>query len=224
MWSWLTLELPPSLEPKAAFAMRILIAEDDLTSRTMLAEILRRHHHEVVEAAEGAAALALLQAPAAPALAILDWMMPKLDGLEVVRQVRAQPAKQPPYLIMLTSKGEKANIIHGLGSGANDYIAKPFDAAELLARIDVGRRMVELQAELVARNEELHLALAQIKTLRGIVPICATCKKIRDDRGFWDRLEAFIGKHTEATFSHGICPECEQKALQELDAQFPERP
>lgn len=201
--------------------MLILIAEDDLISRCLLAELLQRNGHEVIAATDGAAALAQLQQSSAPKMAILDWMMPVMDGLEVARQVRARPTDQPPYLIMLTSKGEKANVIQGLAVGANDYVSKPFDAGELLARIEVGRRLVELQAALVASNEELRQALDQIKTLRGIVPICASCKKIRDDQGYWEKLEGFISKHTEATFSHGICPECEQKMLRDFEAQFP---
>ena len=189
--------------------MRILIAEDDLTSRTMLAGVLNKGGHEVVETQEGAAAWAALQQPDAPRLAILDWMMPELDGPEVVRRVRALPAtNQPPYLILLTTKGDKADIIAGLKDGANDYLVKPFDPGELHARVEVGRRMLEIQAALAAKIEELRLALDQIKTLRGIVPICANCKKIRDDKGYWSQVEAYVSQHSEARFSHGICPDC----------------
>ena len=188
--------------------MRILIAEDDTTSRIVLAGVLKKSGFDVVETGDGAAAWAALQQPDAPALAILDWMMPELAGPEVVRRVRALPTDQPPYLIILTSKGEKADIIAGLEAGANDYLAKPFDAGELRARVEVGRRMVELQAMLAAKVEELRQAFVQIKTLRGIVPICASCKKIRDDRGFWNQVEVYVRKHTEASFTHSCCPDC----------------
>lgn len=191
--------------------MRILIAEDDVTSRSVLAAVLGKNGHEVVETVDGSAAWEVLRQPGAPPLAILDWMMPGMDGLEVVRRVRALPTDQAPYLIMLTVKGEKIDIVAGLAAGANDYLAKPFDPGELSARVEVGRRMLDLQAALVARAEELRQALEQIKTLRGIVPICASCKKIRDDRGFWNRVEVYVAEHTEAEFSHGICPDCAER-------------
>ena len=188
--------------------MRILIADDDLTSRTMLAGVLQQNGHVVLHAVNGAAAWAALQQPDAPALVILDWMMPEMDGLDVVRHVRAVHTDRPPYIIMLTTRDKKADIITGLNAGANDYLAKPFDPGELRTRVEVGRRMLELQDTLAAKIEELHLALNQIKTLRGILPICAKCKKIRDDQGCWKQVEVYVRDRTEANFSHGFCPEC----------------
>jgi diguanylate cyclase (GGDEF)-like protein len=135
--------------------MRILIADDDLTSRMLLAGVLRRHGYEVVETLDGIAALAAMQGPDAPRLAILDWVMPGLDGLQVVEQLRARPTERPPYLIMLTARGGKADLIRGLDSGANDYLAKPFDPGELRARIEVGRRMVEIQDALLESRATL---------------------------------------------------------------------
>ncbi len=188
--------------------MRILIAEDDLTSRNIIQAVLQKSGHEVVSTVNGAEAWTILQREDAPRLAILDWMMPEMDGLEVVRRVRALQSDQPPYLIMLTTRGEKANIIAGLDAGANDYLAKPFDASELRARVEVGRRMVEMQVVLANRIAELRQALDQVNTLRGIVPICANCKKIRNDEGYWQQVEVYVRDHTDAEFSHGICPEC----------------
>lgn len=188
--------------------MRILIAEDDVTSRTVLAGVLKKEGHEVVTVVNGAEAWEALQQPDAPVLAILDWMMPKMDGPEVVRRVRELPSKRPPYIIILTAKGEKVDVVAGLDAGANDYLSKPFDPGELRARVGVGRRMVEMQDSLAAKIEELWQALDQIKTLRGIVPICAGCKRIRDDQGYWTQVEAYVRDHTEAQFSHGLCPHC----------------
>jgi phosphoserine phosphatase RsbU/P len=196
--------------------VKILIADDDFTSRTILAGVLKKAGHEVMETADGRQAWEELKKPGAPELAILDWMMPELDGPEVVRRVRAVQTDRPPYIIMLTTKDEKADIIAGLEAGANDYLAKPFDAGELRARVGVGRRMVEMQEALAAKVVELRRALDQIKTLRGIVPICASCKKIRDDRGYWNQVEVYVSDHTEAEFSHGICPECAKKLYPEL--------
>ena len=188
--------------------MKILIAEDDFTSRSVLVGVLKKLGHEIVEVSNGLAAWEAMRHPNAPRLAVIDWMMPEMDGPEVVRRIRTIASDQPPYLIMLTTKNEKADIIAGLGAGANDYLTKPFDSGELRARVEVGRRMVEMQAALAARMEELHQAFDQIKTLRGIVPICAGCKKIRDDQGYWDQVEVYVSNHTEAQFSHGICPDC----------------
>lgn len=188
--------------------MHILIAEDDLTSRTILAGMLKKDGHTVTATVNGAEAWQVLQQPGAPSLVILDWMMPELDGPAVVNLVRTRETERPPYLIMLTTKGEKADIVAGLKAGANDYLAKPFDPGELRARIEVGRRMIEMQIALADKIEELRLALDQIKTLRGIVPICARCKMIRDDKGYWNQVEVYVHKHTEATFSHGVCPGC----------------
>jgi sigma-B regulation protein RsbU (phosphoserine phosphatase) len=203
--------------------MRILIAEDDCTSRTMLAAILGKQGYEVIEAVNGVAALEALQQPEAPRLAILDWLMPEMDGLEVIRRIRALQTANTQYLIMLTSMGAKNDIIKGLDAGANDYLTKPFDPDELQARIEVGRRMVELQDELIKSRallankvDELSLALEQIKTLRGIVPICSNCKKIRNDKGYWQQVEVYVHNHTEAEFTHGICPDCIQELYPDL--------
>lgn len=153
--------------------MRILIADDSRTSRSMLVKVLKKIGHEVVETTDGAEAWKELQKPDAPSLAILDWMMPKMDGLEVVRRVRSLQSQKPPYLIMLTSKADKADIVTGLNTGANDYLPKPFDHGELRARVEVGRRMLELQSELTeARNalayEASHDYLTGILNRRAI--------------------------------------------------------
>lgn len=196
--------------------MRILIAEDDATSRAVLAAVLKKGGHEVQETVDGAEAWAVLQQPGAPRMAILDWMMPKMDGVEVVRRARAAQDERPPYLIMLTAKGENTDIVTGLDAGADDYLTKPFDHRELSARVRVGQRVIEIQDALAAKITELGQALETIKTLRGIVPICAHCKKIRDDQGFWNHLESYVSQHTEAEFSHGFCPKCARELYPEF--------
>ena len=135
--------------------MRILIADDDVTSRLVLTGVLEKHGHEVVVTEDGAEAWEAMRQPDAPALAILDWMMPGLAGVDVCRRIRALQPDRPPYLIILTSRGGKADIVAGLEAGADDYLAKPFDPGELQARVDVGRRMIDLQARL----QEAHDAL-----------------------------------------------------------------
>ncbi len=140
--------------------MRILIADDDVTSRLVLAGVLRKHGHEVLETVDGEAAWTVMQSADAPRLAILDWVMPGLAGLEVCGRVRALGSDQPPYIILLTSMTEKADIVAGLEAGADDYLAKPFDVSELRARVDVGRRVIELQHRLLqARDALAHAAM-----------------------------------------------------------------
>jgi DNA-binding response OmpR family regulator len=124
--------------------MRILIAEDDGTSRTMLALVLKKVGHDVVAAADGTEAWRVLQEPDAPRVAILDWMMPGISGPDLVRKVRALGASPRPYLILLTTKTEPADIAMALAAGADDYIAKPFDPHELRARVLTGARTAGL--------------------------------------------------------------------------------
>ena len=195
--------------------MKILIAEDDLTSRKMLESVLETWGHDFESAADGNEAWQRLQEPEAPKLVILDWMMPEMDGVEICRRLREQERDReeptPTYIILLTVRTSKKDIVEGLDAGANDYVTKPFDANELRARVDVGRGVVELQVALAERVEQLQNALEHIETLRGILPICMYCHKIRDDEESWERLEKYIMEHSDAEFSHSICPECVEK-------------
>ena len=135
--------------------MKILVADDDLTTRLVLTGVLRKWGHEVVAAVDGTEAWETMQRVDAPMLAILDWMMPGLSGVEVCGLVRSLQSDQPPYLILLTSKGEKADVVAGLESGADDYLAKPFDPGELHARVNVGRRIIDLEARLLEARDAL---------------------------------------------------------------------
>ena len=197
--------------------MRVLIAEDDSTSRVLLSGALEKWGYDPLETADGNTAWSILGQPEAPLLVILDWVMPGMDGMEVLRRVRTLDTDHPPYVLILTSKQGKKDIIAALDAGANDYLVKPFDPDELRARVQVGRRMIELQEALTAKITELRRALDQIRTLRGIVPICMSCKKIRDDQGYWKQVEAYVRDHTEAEFSHGLCPECMKNMYPDFD-------
>lgn len=201
--------------------MRILIAEDDNTSRMVLASILSGEGYDVTSAEDGGAAWQLLQQPGAPSLAIVDLMMPGLDGLELVRRVRALPNSVPPYLIIVSTKDDKADVVAGLGAGANDYLTKPYDAGELRARIEVGRQLIEARIALNEKVEELELALKEVRTLKGIVPICASCKNVRDDQGYWNRVETYLNEHTEAEFSHAVCPDCMKRLYPQFKDEEP---
>lgn len=199
--------------------MRILVAEDDPVSRRVLEGILTRWGHDVVTVSDGAEAWEKLQDAAVPSFVILDWMMPGLDGVEVCRRFRALPHGGPAYVLLLTAKGEKADIVSGLDAGADDYVIKPFDREELRARLRVGERMLALRDALAKQVRDLEEALTQVKTLQGILPICCYCKKIRDDENYWLQVEAYISKHSRAQFSHGICPHCWESVVKpELDS------
>jgi DNA-binding response OmpR family regulator len=188
--------------------MPILIADDDAVARYMLESKLRRWGYEVTVIADGAAAWELLQQPAPPELAVLDWLMPEIEGPELCRRVRALERTVPTYLLLLTVKGAKEDIVTGLREGADDYLPKPFEWEELHARLQVGLRMVALQRHLARQLQELQESQRHVRVLQGLLPICGYCKKIRDLQNDWQHLESYIMAHSEARFSHSICPEC----------------
>jgi DNA-binding response OmpR family regulator len=195
--------------------MKILIAEDELICRTMLDDLLQGWGHEVIAVADGISAWEMLLSAEAPPVAILDWQMPGLDGVEVCRRVRQQPTMTPPYLLLLTSRQDTASVVTGLRCGADDYVSKPCDPEELRARIDVGIRMVTLQRSLNERIRELEGALAHIKQLQDILPICMYCKKVRNDQNYWQQVDVYLIEHTDMLLSHGICPECLPKIMEQ---------
>lgn len=140
--------------------MKILIAEDEPISRRLLEANLKKWGHEVIIAEDGAQAWEICQQNDAPHLAILDWMMPHIDGVDLCKRIRELPHGQLAYLILLTAKTEKHDIVEGLNAGANDYIAKPFNPDELQARIRVGQRVIDLQNRLIEAEQDRVLTQA----------------------------------------------------------------
>lgn len=191
--------------------MRLLIADDDPNTVNLLRKYLMLWNYEVVAASNGSEALDIINGKDPPQIVVLDWLMPDINGIEVIKKVRLRDAANPPYIILFTVRDEKGAIIEGLEAGANDYITKPFDKDEFRARIRVGERVVQLQNSLSDRIRQLQEAVSQIKSLRGIIPICSYCHKIRNDQKSWQQLEKYISEHSGAEFSHGICPECLKK-------------
>lgn len=198
--------------------MYALIADDDPVTAAVLGAALRRLNLEVVIAHDGAAAWDVLCGDRVPELAIVDWMMPKVDGLELCRRIRATPAHAHMYVILLTGRDSRADCVAGLQAGADDYLVKPFDPDELRARVNAGVRMLTLQTRLTEQIEALRETLARVKQLKGLLPICSYCKSIRTDDDYWQQLEGYLSEHSDARFSHGICPGCLVHASAELDA------
>jgi DNA-binding response OmpR family regulator len=190
---------------------RVLLAEDHYVSRHLLERNLQNWGFEVTTVEEGHSAAKILTSDEAPDLAILDWMMPGIDGVEVCRRVRDQTDRPYVYLILLTARSTKEEIAAGLDAGADDYVTKPFDPAELRARLLVGQRVVQLERTLKQRVTELQSALDDVKRLRQLIPICMYCKSVRDDRDYWRKIEEYIQTETGADVSHGICPACMEK-------------
>lgn len=199
--------------------MKILIAEDDAVSLHMLQATLVKWGHEVKAVTDGAQAWNALREPDAPQLAVLDWMMPELDGTEVCRRVRALKSNRVTYLLLLTAKGQKQDIVTGLQAGADDYVTKPFDREELKARLNTGIRIVELQNQLAARIQELEASLRREKQLKDLLPVCSYCNQIRDERDQWQSLESYLSEHSTAQFTHSICPSCRDRLRSEMVAR-----
>ena len=188
--------------------MKILIADDDVTSRLILRSIIQKWGFEVVAMSDGSEAWSVLQSDDAPLIALLDWEMPGIDGIELCRRVKALERINPIHVIILTGRGSKEDTVLGLDSGADDYITKPFSYSELRARIRVAERVTSIQLKLTRKINELADALEHVKHLQGIIPICMHCHKIRNDDEAWHRLEAYIEANSEAQFSHSVCPDC----------------
>jgi DNA-binding response OmpR family regulator len=204
--------------------VRILVADDDPIGRRLVESALGKSGHDVLVAPDGAEAWRILAAPDPPALAILDWMMPGLTGIEVCRKVREAVWPVEPYLIVLTSRGETIDVVTALQAGANDYVTKPFQIEELRARVSVGERIVTLQQQLSDRVRALEEALAHVHQLQGLIPICAWCRQVRNDGNFWEQVDSYLEKRSGLQFSHAICPACRKKESARVTKVRPRRP
>jgi DNA-binding response OmpR family regulator len=203
--------------------MQILVADDDPVQRKVTVRWLEQWGHAPRVEATGEAAWHALQDISGPCVAILDWMMPGMDGPEVCKRVRGATDMDPRYLLLVTAKNAQDDVVRGLEAGADDYVQKPFHPAELRARMETGIRLMDLQQRLAERVAELEAALADNRRLRRLIPICAYCKRIRSDEDYWTQLEKYLGRNLDLRFSHGICPSCYddvfERELGELGAE-----
>jgi len=191
--------------------VKVLVAEDDPLVRRAVRTLLTKWGYDVVTVRDGNEAWQVLQKDDAPELALLDWMMPEVDGIDVCRKVRQMPDHKPVYIILLTARGRKDDITDGFKAGADDYVIKPFEQEELRARVHAGARIVRLQSNLAHRLRELEDALSRVKQLHGLLPVCCYCKKVRDDQNYWHQVERYIAEHSEVEVSQSICPECHER-------------
>lgn len=178
--------------------MKILIAEDDAVSRLALHSALVRLGHEVSDARDGLEAAGLFRREYFPVV-VSDWVMPGLDGPGLCRAIRSGPHAKYTYVILVTILDARAHYVEGLDAGADDFVSKPVDWDALQARLRVAERILSLQEE--------------VKQLKGLLPTCMYCKKIRDDASVWVPIEQYLARRTEASFSHGVCPECLETRL-----------
>ena len=194
---------------------RLLLAEDDARYRRILSHYLASWGFAVTLAQDGLEARAVLTGDDAPAMALVDWMMPGLEGPEVCKQVRALADRPYTYIILLTAKADKGEVAAGFEAGADDYVTKPCDMIELRARLKVGTRMVTLERTLAQQVDTLQHALDHVRQLKELLPICAWCKRVRDDKDYWHSIEEYLHVHTGTDFTHGICPHCVEAMRQQ---------
>lgn len=178
--------------------MRILVVEDDPVSRRVMIAVLEQLKHSVSAAVDGLAGWEQFEL-GAPDVVITDWMMPRLSGIDLTRRIRAAARERYTYIILVTALTGKDRYFDGMEAGADDFLAKPVDRAELQVRLRVAERVLGLQST--------------VRQLEGLLPICSYCKKIRDEGQHWTQVEEYVSRKTEATFSHGICPDCYERHL-----------
>jgi phosphoserine phosphatase RsbU/P len=198
--------------------MRVLIADDDRVMTSILQRTLQGWDLDVIVARDGADAWSCIQRDPQISLAVLDWMMPGTDGPELCRRIRHEEAHAHLYVLLLTTRESRADLVAGLDAGADDYLVKPFDPEEFRVRFKAGMRVVTLQQRLSERVKQLEDAASQIKQLHGLLPICSYCKHVRNDKNYWEQVEDYVSEHSALQFSHGICPTCYDVVMARLDA------
>jgi len=192
--------------------LALLYVEDEPVTRSTIAAMLERQIQTVYQAGDGKAGLEAFKAHR-PEVVITDIRMPVMSGLDMAREIRALAPRT--HIIVTTAHNDTDFFLDAIDIGIDQYVLKPVSLDLLFAAIRKSQEILGLErvikfkdAEQKRLIKELQQALASIKTLSGLIPICASCKKIRDDQGYWNQLEAYISEHSDAEFSHGICPEC----------------
>ena len=184
--------------------MKVLMADDEAVTRAVLEATVRRFGHEPVMADDGEHAWDAFTEDVDIRVVLTDWLMPGLDGIELCRRIRRQHKREYTYVIVLTVKKEKSDYLESMEAGADDFMTKPFDPDELEARLRVAERILGLRKEL--------------DQLASLLPICAYCKNIQDERAQWISIEKYVTQRTDADLTHTICPSCyEQEVKPEME-------
>lgn len=216
--------------------MRVLIIDDVPINLSLLEGILQERDYEVASFPRGRLALAAMESNP-PDLVLLDVNMPEMSGFEVCVAMQQNPRLKEIPVLFLSAASEEADKVKGFQVGGMDYITKPFQLEEVLARVhthiqlahsrrDIAEKNQALEkvtAELREQNEALTKALSKIKVLKEFLPICSGCKKIRDDAGQWQDVDVYIRDHSDTTFTHGMCPGCFDRLYPELRDMKPGR-
>lgn len=207
--------------------MTILIVDDSATSRLVLSSLLdEAGYKDILQAGSPHAAFDILEKDSVPSvdLILMDIVMPGMDGITATKRLKSDERFRDIPIIMVTVRDEEESLAKAFDAGAIDFISKPANKVELRTRV---RSVLRLKQEIDNRKarerekeqliEELRDALSKVRMLSGLLPICSVCKKIRDDKGYWNQIESFLLQHTEAEFSHSYCPECARKICDELE-------
>lgn len=214
---------------------KLLIVDDIPENIKVLGNNLQRDGYVISFATNGEQAIDMAM-KRVPDLILLDIMMPGMDGYEVCQQLKREERTRQIPVIFITARTEKTDIVRGFEAGAVDYVTKPFNIAELTARVQThlelkqAKQIIQNQAEelawtnkrLMKKNQKLEQALAEIETLKGLLPICSNCKKIRksnsdaNQQTSWVSLEAYLHENTAIEVTHSICPQCMAKLYPDL--------
>ena len=199
--------------------IKILIVDDDPDVRFATARIVEKEGYNVIKASTGSECIEKAQA-SKPDLILLDVVLPDAKGPELCAQIKADERLKGTFVVLISGmKTSSIEQAEGLDVGADGYIARPVSNQELRARVNAMVRILKAERERDRVILELKKALARIKRLSGLLPICSYCKKIRDDKGYWNQLEAYIDSHSEAEFSHSICGDCVKEHYADFDGE-----
>ena len=194
----------PAISPARA---NLLVVDDTPANLKLLVRMLMEQGYNVRVSNNGPAAIDIARENPVD-LILLDIRMPRMDGFAVCEKLKASETTFEIPVIFITAVEDVRNKVRAFSVGGVDYITKPFHPEEVLARVENHLTLRDMKRSLEQKNAQLGEALAKIRTLRGLLPICANCKKIRDDKGYWNQIEEYIQNHSDAFFSHGICPDC----------------
>ncbi len=178
--------------------MKVLIAEDDPIASRVIEAALLKLGHEPLFAVDGEAAWEILRTHPVRAV-VSDWKMPRLDGLDLCRRIRARNGEYIYFVLLTQMMATQANLTAATEAGVDDFLGKPVDAGQLWMRLRVAERILEFTTV--------------VQRLESFLPICSYCRKVRDDKNYWQQIEHYMNAHAGTNFSHGVCPECYDRVL-----------